>query len=247
MKPKSFPLFSIARTAFLATLTATSLASAATFTWDADGVAPLNDGAATWNATGGTNWNTGATYGTWGTTTADEAVFGVNSGAAGIVTVGTVTANKLTFNAPGPTKVAGGTLGGTTTLGNVSVANLAALEGGAGAPGTLTAADVTLGSGAADTTSLRGKLSATAGYQALAVTNLTLNGGNLVLSYKRTDASETDTTQTGQWSTDLSNWHDLAPVQVSENSDQPDDMTIGIPLSNATGGKLFGRPHVIKP
>ena len=101
MKSKSFPLFSIARAAFLATLTATSLASATTFTWDADGAAPLNDGAGTWDPTGGTNWNTGATFGAWGNTAADEAVFGVNNGAADIVTVGTVTANKLTFNAPG--------------------------------------------------------------------------------------------------------------------------------------------------
>lgn len=92
-------------------------ATAAIYTWDADGTAPVNDGAGTWNATGGTNWVNGATYGVWGNTTADEAIFGVNNGAADAITVGTVTANKLTFNAPGSASytLASGTiaLGGT--------------------------------------------------------------------------------------------------------------------------------------
>jgi len=78
----------------------------------------------------------------------------------------------------GPTKVAAGTLAGTTTLGNLSVAHLAALEGGSAGAGTLTAAEVTLGSLATDATALKGKLAAIAGYKPLAVTNLTLNGGN---------------------------------------------------------------------
>lgn len=96
---------------------ALSQAQAASF-WDADGVAPLNDGAGAWNATGGTNWNTGDTYGAWGNSTADEAIFGAANGAAGSITVGTVNANKITFNAPGS-----GTYllsGGTITLGGAS-------------------------------------------------------------------------------------------------------------------------------
>ncbi|MCX6877924.1 MAG: autotransporter-associated beta strand repeat-containing protein, partial [Verrucomicrobia bacterium] len=72
-------------------------------------------------------------------------------------------------------------------------------------------------------------------------------GSNLVLSYQRSDASEADTTQIGQWSTNLADWHDLAPVQVNENDSAPDDMEIRIPLSNAAGGKLFGRLHVTMP
>jgi autotransporter-associated beta strand protein len=72
-------------------------------------------------------------------------------------------------------------------------------------------------------------------------------GTNLVLSYQRSDASEADTTQTGQWSTNLVDWNNIAPVQVSENDTAPDDMTISIPLSNAAGGKLFGRLHVTMP
>jgi autotransporter-associated beta strand protein len=72
-------------------------------------------------------------------------------------------------------------------------------------------------------------------------------GSNLVMGYKRSDASEADTTQIGQWSSNLSVWHDLTPVQVNENDSAPDSMEIRIPRSNAVGGKLFGRLHVIKP
>jgi autotransporter-associated beta strand protein len=72
-------------------------------------------------------------------------------------------------------------------------------------------------------------------------------GSNLVLSYQRSDASESDTTQLGQWSSDLITWTDLAPVLVSENGDAPDDMEIRIPLSKAAGGKLFGRLQVPLP
>jgi autotransporter-associated beta strand protein len=120
---------------------------AASYTWDASGDAPLNDGGGSWNATGGTNWfnNTGLTYGAWGNTTADEAVFGVGSGAAGTINVGSVNANKLTFNAPGSGNylLSGGTitLGGTTptvtanssaTIGSVLAGSVAWTAAGAG-------------------------------------------------------------------------------------------------------------------
>ena len=72
-------------------------------------------------------------------------------------------------------------------------------------------------------------------------------GANLVLSYQRSDDSESDTTQLGQWSSDLITWTDLAPVLVNENGNDPDDMEIRIPLSNAVGGKLFGRLQVPLP
>jgi sucrose-6-phosphate hydrolase SacC (GH32 family) len=71
-------------------------------------------------------------------------------------------------------------------------------------------------------------------------------GANGVLSYPRSDDSETDTTQVGQWSSDMAAWHDLAPVLVNENGTAPDSMEIRIPLSNAADGKLFGRLHVTK-
>jgi hypothetical protein len=34
---------------------------------------------------------------------------------------------------------------------------------------------------------------------------------------------------------------------VNENAADPDSMEIRIPLTNAVGGKLFGRLNVIKP
>lgn len=66
-------------------------------------------------------------------------------------------------------------------------------------------------------------------------------GANLVISYKRSDNSKNDTTQAGQWSTDLSTWTNVTPVLINDNGSAPDDMTITIPLSNAVNGKLFGR------
>jgi hypothetical protein len=68
-----------------------------------------------------------------------------------------------------------------------------------------------------------------------------INGDFLVLSYKRNDTSVSDTLQTGQWSTDLSLWVDIAPVVVSDNGDAPDDMEIRIPFSNAENDRLYGR------
>ena len=77
----------------------------------------------------------------------------------------------------------------------------------------------------------------------------TIDGTDLVLTYKRSDDSETDTTQAGQWSTDLQTWSgvDVTTELVSENGSAPDDMKIRIPLSKAIGGKLHGRLHVSKP
>ena len=72
-------------------------------------------------------------------------------------------------------------------------------------------------------------------------------GSDLVLSYKRNDDSEVDTTQTGQWSADLQTWHNVAPALINENGGSADDMTVTIPLSNAVDGKLFGRLQVTKP
>jgi autotransporter-associated beta strand protein len=71
-----------------------------------------------------------------------------------------------------------------------------------------------------------------------------LSGGHLVLRYQRNDNSEADTTQTGQWSANLSGWTDLAPVLVNENGAAPDDMEIRIPLTHAVNGKLAGRLHI---
>ena len=91
-------------------------AAAGTYTWDASGGAPLDDGNGNWNPTGGNNWYDGvSTYEAWGNTTADTAVFGVGNGAAGPITVGAVIANGVTFNIPGSGNYA--LSGGTITLG----------------------------------------------------------------------------------------------------------------------------------
>jgi autotransporter-associated beta strand protein len=73
-------------------------------------------------------------------------------------------------------------------------------------------------------------------------------GPNVVLSYKRSDESESPaTTQFGQWSTDLSAWTDVVPVLVSENGALADDMTVSVPTANAVAGHLFVRLKVVKP
>ena len=70
---------------------------------------------------------------------------------------------------------------------------------------------------------------------------------DLVLSYTRNDESEADTTQVGQWTTDLTIWNDVVPVVVNENGALADDMTVTVPKSNAVNGKLFLRLKVTMP
>lgn len=93
-------------------------AAGAPYTWDASGGGALDDGAGNWNATGGTNWFDGTSFGAWGNTTSDAATFGVASGTAGTINVGTVNANAITFapTGSGNYSLSGGTitLGGTT-------------------------------------------------------------------------------------------------------------------------------------
>ena len=74
-------------------------------------------------------------------------------------------------------------------------------------------------------------------------------GDNLVLSYTRNDESEADTTQIGQWTTDLTTgvWTDVTPVVVNENGPLADDMTVTVPKSNAVNGRLFLRLKVSMP
>jgi autotransporter-associated beta strand protein/T5SS/PEP-CTERM-associated repeat protein len=72
-------------------------------------------------------------------------------------------------------------------------------------------------------------------------------GNNLVLSYTRNDESEADTTQVGQWTTNLTTWNDVTPAVVNENGALADDMTVTVPKSNAVNGKLFLRLKVTMP
>ena len=116
-----------------------STAHAATLTWDASGTNPTapTDGPGTWN-TALANWSDGAADVVWPNTNVDVAVFGANNGAAGAITVGTVTANGITFNpaGSGTYALAGGTItldGATPTLTSSADASIAsAIAGTAG-------------------------------------------------------------------------------------------------------------------
>jgi autotransporter-associated beta strand protein len=72
-------------------------------------------------------------------------------------------------------------------------------------------------------------------------------GSDLVLSYTRSDESESVTTQVGQWSTNLTGWTNVTPVLVNENGEAADTMTITMPKSNALNGKLFLRLSMEMP
>ena len=94
---------------------AVGYAKATTYIWDASSGAPLNDGGGNWNASGGTNWlnGTNETYGAWGNTDSDVAVFGVGNGSfSGNVYVDNVTVNRIVFNSPGSNiySIASGTI-----------------------------------------------------------------------------------------------------------------------------------------
>ena len=121
--------------------------TAAPFTWDASGGAPLDDGSGSWNATGGTNWFNGATYGAWGNQNVDTATFGVSNGTAGTITVGSIITNGITFNSAGSGNytLSSGTISlagttptitvnasGTTTLTSVLVGTAGLTKTGAG-------------------------------------------------------------------------------------------------------------------
>jgi autotransporter-associated beta strand protein len=71
-------------------------------TWDHLGASPTDpaDGSGTWNTTAAL-WSNGSIDSAWVNSGSNAAVFGSDNGAAGTVTVGTVTAAGLVFDAPG--------------------------------------------------------------------------------------------------------------------------------------------------
>ncbi len=73
---------------------------------------------------------------------------------------------------------ANATFGGAGVASNITVQSGGALQGGYNGSGTLTAADVTLGSIAADITTLKGTVSTNSDYKPIAVTSLAINGGD---------------------------------------------------------------------
>lgn len=76
----------------------------------------------------------------------------------------------------------------------------------------------------------------------------TLTADSLVFTFSRSDASEQEVSLGFQYGADLDGWTDVligatssGVVTIVENGDAPDTVTITSPLSNAVGGKLFGR------
>jgi len=75
---------------------------------------------------------------------------------------------------------------------------------------------------------------------------------NVIFRFKRSDSSETDVTQTFQWSINLQDWNDIvlgatssANVEIAENDANHDDVTVTIPKAGNT--KIFGRLKVTTP
>ena len=67
-----------------------------------------------------------------------------------------------------------------------------------------------------------------------------------MFTFKRSDASEIDTTQVVQYGSDLAGWTDVnigaasaGVVTIVENADAEDDVTVTIPMGANT--KLFAR------
>jgi autotransporter-associated beta strand protein len=85
----------------------------------------------------------------------------------------------------------------------------------------------------------------------------TLTSTDLVLTFERSDLSESDVTLKVQWSTDLAIWNNFATIgevsalpEVEVTEDSPtadlDTIKVNIPRSLAPGGELFGRLHAEK-
>jgi autotransporter-associated beta strand protein len=83
------------------------------------------------------------------------------------------------------------------------------------------------------------------------------NTNNLVFTFRRSDSSETDVTLKVQWSDTLGTWNDFATigagdalpaVDVTEDSPSAelDTVTVTLPRSTTTSGKLFVRLHATK-
>ncbi|MEO5914382.1 MAG: autotransporter-associated beta strand repeat-containing protein [Luteolibacter sp.] len=82
---------------------------------------------------------------------------------------------------------------------------------------------------------------------------------DLVVSFKRSDLSESDTTLKVQWSTNLGTWGAPDEVTIGATSagiatvteDSPsvdlDTVSVAVPRTNAAGGKLFARVIATKP
>jgi hypothetical protein len=81
-----------------------------------------------------------------------------------------------------------------------------------------------------------------------------ISGGNFVLTFTRTDASESDTVQAVEWTEDFATWTSIplgvasaGSVVVDERGADADHITVSIPLAAAGSGRVFARLKVVKP
>lgn len=90
------------------------------------------------------------------------------------------------------------------------------------------------------------------------VPTLNANGSDFIFAFKRRDDSEAITPLLFQYGSILTGWTDVtvgaasaivgsATIAVTENSTNPDSITVTVPKSVAVGGKLFGRLKVTQP
>jgi fibronectin-binding autotransporter adhesin len=151
---------------------ALSAPAVAQVTWDAvTGTSGPQDGSGTWS-TVDANWWNGSSDVVWPNLSTSTATIGANSGAAGTITVdGSLTLNRITFNAPGSGAytVTGGTLGFAGSGPRIT-ANTAAVIG----------SDITSGAGltknGTGTLTLSGSVSNTAGGVSFSQGEVTLTG-----------------------------------------------------------------------
>ena len=84
-----------------------------------------------------------------------------------------------------------------------------------------------------------------------------LTATDLLFTFRRSDVSEADVTLTVQWSDTLGTWNDFATIGAADNlpevdvtEDSPaaelDTVTVTVPRSTATGGKLFVRLQAVR-
>ena len=112
-------------------------------------------------------------------TPAGSSSFNGSSTGALTASEGKLYQNNSNFStAPAVSVGNGATFGGMGTVGAIKVNNGGILEGGYTGVGTLSGGNVTVGSLNTDTAIFKGTLSTTAGYKPMAVSGLTVNGGN---------------------------------------------------------------------
>ncbi len=172
----------------LALAAISSTLRADTLTWDSSGLNPNApvDGAGAWD-TSTALWSNGSVDSVWNNAGNNIATFGSNNGAAGTITVGTITAGGLIFNAAtsGSYLLSGGTLtlgGSTPTITtNVNAEIASAIAGTAGltkdGSGVLTLSGTNTFTGGLKINA--GIVSFSTGGNLPTSSSITLNGGTL--------------------------------------------------------------------